>query len=157
MVKMMDTARRGSGSPHRATIPATLSEPPVTPPPVPPTPPAIPPQVPFKSAQQEFGDEQNRTISGLSDALRAFAFLLKILGAVFAVLLLVAVGYAVLKKGAPPQGQTEGVMHVGPWGDGAGGAAVRRPVPHLRRLGGAGGRVVSARSPRRATKTSGTS
>ena len=83
--------------------------------PVPPTPPNIPPQVPFKSAQPEFTDENARTVSGLSDSMRAFANLMKILGAVFGVLVVVAVILALLKQ-QPPQGQTEGKVHLGSWG-----------------------------------------
>ena len=49
-----------------------------------PQPPQIPGQVPFKSAQFEFTDEHNRTFSGLSDSMRAYANLMKILGGVFA-------------------------------------------------------------------------
>ena len=79
-----------------------------------PQPPNIPPQVPFKSNQPEFGDEQNKTISGLSDAMRAFANLMKILGAVFAVLAVVGVVMALLKQ--QPQGDTPGKFHLGAWG-----------------------------------------
>lgn len=80
-----------------------------------PLPPQIPGQVPFKSAQHEFTDEHNRTFSGLSDSMRAFANLMKILGAAFAVLVLVAIVFALIKQ-APPQGQTEGKVHLGSWG-----------------------------------------
>lgn len=83
---------------------------------VPPQPPQIPAQVPFKSAQYEFTDEHNRTLSGLSDSMRAFATLMKILGAVFGLLLIVAVVVAVVTRGKPPEGLTEGPMHTGPWG-----------------------------------------
>jgi protein-S-isoprenylcysteine O-methyltransferase Ste14 len=76
---------------------------------VPPQPPQIPGQVPFKSAQHEFTDEHNRTFSGLSDAMRSFANLMKILGAVFAVLVVGAVILALMK-------QTPEKAHVGPWG-----------------------------------------
>ncbi len=87
----------------------------MNPPPIPTSPPNIPPQVPFKSGQSEFSDEHNRTVSGLSDAMRTFSNLLKILGGVFAVLLLVAIGYAIWKQ-QPPAGATEGKLHLGPWG-----------------------------------------
>jgi len=82
----------------------------------PPQPPQIPAQVPFKSAQYEFTDEHNRTLSGLSDSMRAFANLMKILGAVFGLLMIVAVIVAVVTKGKPPEGSVEGPMHTGPWG-----------------------------------------
>jgi len=84
----------------------------------PPQPPQIPAQVPFKSAQYEFTDEHNRTLSGLSDSMRAFANLMKILGAVFGVLMIVAVIVALFTKQATllPEGVKEGPMHTGPWG-----------------------------------------
>ena len=81
-----------------------------------PQPPQIPAQVPFQSAQQEFSDEHNRTFSGLSDSMRAFANLMKILGAAFAVLVVVAIIYAAVSRGKPLEGQAEGPMRVGPWG-----------------------------------------
>ncbi len=80
-----------------------------------PQPPQIPPQVPFKSGQFEFTDEHNRSFSGLSDNMRAFANLMKILGGVFALLMVAAVVMALLKQ-QPPQGQTEGKLHLGAWG-----------------------------------------
>lgn len=88
---------------------------------VPPQPPQVPGQVPFKSAQWEFTDEHNRTFAGLSDAMRAFANLMKILGAVFAVLVIVAVILALVKQqpaipataDVPAQA---GKMFIGPWG-----------------------------------------
>ena len=83
---------------------------------VPPQPPQVPGQVPFKSAQFEFTDEHNRTFSGLSDSMRAYANLMKILGGVFALLLIVAVIVALLTKGKPPEGLTDGPMHTRPWG-----------------------------------------
>lgn len=84
----------------------------------PPQPPQIPAQVPFKSAQYEFTDEHNRTLSGLSDSMRAFANLMKILGAAFGVLLVVAVIVALFTKQITglPEGVKEGPMHTGPWG-----------------------------------------
>lgn len=82
----------------------------------PPQPPQIPAQVPFKSSQFEFTDENNRTFSGLSDSMRAFANLMKILGAVFGVLMVVAIVVAVVVKGKPAEGMTEGPMRTGPWG-----------------------------------------
>jgi hypothetical protein len=81
-----------------------------------PQPPQIPAQVPFKSGQPEFSDEHNRTFSGLSDSMRAFANLMKILGAVFGLLLIVAIIAAVVMKGKPPEGVVEGPMRTGPWG-----------------------------------------
>ncbi|MCU0706183.1 MAG: hypothetical protein MUF18_19645 [Fimbriiglobus sp.] len=80
---------------------------------VPPQPPQIPGQVPFKSGQYEFSDEHNRTLSGLSDSLRAFANLMKILGAVVGVLLLVALVLAWLKQ--QPSGEKPGQLHLGSW------------------------------------------
>lgn len=74
-----------------------------------PQPPQIPAQVPFKSGQHEFTDEHNRTFSGLSDSMRAFANLMKILGAVFGVLMIVAVVMALIA-------QKEQQTHIGPWG-----------------------------------------
>ena len=50
-----------------------------------PQPPQIPQPAPYKSGQYEFTDENNRTISGLSDSMRAFAGLMKILGLVFGI------------------------------------------------------------------------
>lgn len=76
---------------------------------VPPQPPQIPPQMPFKSTQYEFNDEQNRTFSGLSDSMRSFANLMKILGAVVGVLLIVAIVIAVIKQ---PQDK----FVLAPWG-----------------------------------------
>ncbi len=64
------------------------------------SPPQIPQQVPFKSGQYEFTDEHNKTLSGLSDAMRSFANLMKILGLAFVVLLLLAIGVAYFKKEA---------------------------------------------------------
>lgn len=87
---------------------------------VPPQPPQIPGQVPFKSAQWEFTDEHNRTFSGLSDAMRAFANLMKILGAVVGLLLLVAVIMAWVKQ-VPPTAATpdvpaqSGKTYLAPW------------------------------------------
>lgn len=83
-----------------------------------PQPPQIPPQVPFKSGQFEFTDEHNRSFSGLSDSIRAFANLMKILGAVFGVLFVIAVIIALFTKQMTglPEGVKEGPMHTGPWG-----------------------------------------
>ncbi len=81
-----------------------------------PQPPQIPPQVSFKSGQFEFTDEHNRSFSGLSDNMRAFANLMKILGGVFALLMIAGVVVALLTKGKPPEGLTEGPMHTRPWG-----------------------------------------
>ncbi len=62
-------------------------------------PPKIPQQVPFKSNQFEFTEEQNRTMSGLSDAMRSFANLMLILGLVFFVLTLLSGLMAANDKG----------------------------------------------------------
>ena len=62
------------------------------------SPPQIPQQVPFKSGQFEFSDEHNKSFSGLSDAMRSFANLMKILGLVFVILLLIASVIAYTKK-----------------------------------------------------------
>jgi hypothetical protein len=43
------------------------------------------PQPEFKSGQHEFTDEQNRTISGLADAMRTVASLMQVLGMAFAI------------------------------------------------------------------------
>jgi hypothetical protein len=52
----------------------------------PPPSPDIPSVKEFKSAQYEFNDEQNRAISGLTDAMRVVAGLLQLLGLAFVVL-----------------------------------------------------------------------
>lgn len=84
----------------------------------PPQPPQIPGQVPFKSVQHEFTEEHNRNFSSLSDSMRAFANLMKILGAVFGVLMVIAVIVALFTKQATalPEGVKDGPMHTGPWG-----------------------------------------
>lgn len=81
-----------------------------------PQPPQIPAQVPFKSGQHEFTDEHNRTFSGLSDSMRAFANLMKILGAVFGLLTVVVLIYALIARGKPADGATEGPVLISPWG-----------------------------------------
>jgi FtsH-binding integral membrane protein len=48
--------------------------------------PDIPPIKEYKSAQYEFNDEQNRQISGLTDAMRVVAGLMQLLGLAFVVL-----------------------------------------------------------------------
>src|SRR6478672_10711000 len=52
----------------------------------PPPSPDIPSVKEFKSAQYEFNDEQNRQISGLTDAMRVVAGLMQLLGLAFVVL-----------------------------------------------------------------------
>jgi hypothetical protein len=47
--------------------------------------PDIPPIKEYKSAQYEFNDEQNRQISGLTDAMRVVAGLMQLLGLAFVV------------------------------------------------------------------------
>ena len=48
--------------------------------------PDIPPIKEYKSAQYEFNDEQNRQISGLTDAMRVVAGLMQLMGLAFVVL-----------------------------------------------------------------------
>jgi hypothetical protein len=48
--------------------------------------PDIPPIKEYKSAQYEFNDEQNRQISGLTDAMRVVAGLMQLLGLAFVVI-----------------------------------------------------------------------
>lgn len=50
-----------------------------------PQPPQIPQPQGYTSAQYEFTDENNRTISGLAVAMRSFASLMYVLGLVFAI------------------------------------------------------------------------
>ena len=65
--------------------------------------PDIPPIKEYKSAQYEFNDEQNRQISGLTDAMRVVAGLMQLLGLAFVVLCaLTATG--VIQAGGPAGG-----------------------------------------------------
>jgi hypothetical protein len=63
-------------------------------------PPNIPQQTQFKSNQFEFTEEQNRTMSGLSDAMKSFANLMLILALVFGVLALLSGFMAANDKGS---------------------------------------------------------
>jgi FtsH-binding integral membrane protein len=75
-----------------------------------PTPPSpdIPPIKEYKSAQYEFNDEQNRAISGLTDAMRVVAGLMQLLGLAFVVLCALtataALKAGVLSRYGPPIG-----------------------------------------------------
>jgi hypothetical protein len=60
--------------------------------------PDLPPINEYKSTQYEFTDEQNRQISGLSDAMRVTAGLLQLLGLVFVILCTLAITGAVQRK-----------------------------------------------------------
>jgi flagellar biosynthesis protein FlhB len=53
----------------------------------------------YKSTQYEFTDEHNRTVSSLSNSMRAFAGLMKILGLVFAIFCALTVVAAVKSDG----------------------------------------------------------
>src|SRR3954471_7780536 len=48
--------------------------------------PDIPPIKEYKSAQYEFNDEQNKAISGLTDAMRVVAGLMQLMGLAFVVI-----------------------------------------------------------------------
>jgi hypothetical protein len=57
------------------------------------------PQPEFRSAQHEFTDEHNRTLSGLADSMSAVATLMKLLGLAFAVLCGLQLAGAIETKG----------------------------------------------------------
>lgn len=61
--------------------------------------PDIPPIKEYKSAQYEFNDEQNKAISGLTDAMRVVAGLMQLLGLAFVVLCGLSVTAAIQASG----------------------------------------------------------
>jgi hypothetical protein len=61
--------------------------------------PDLPPIKEYKSAQYEFNDEQNKAISGLTDAMRVVAGLMQLLGLAFVVLCALSVAAAVQAGG----------------------------------------------------------